>query len=529
MKFSYHMYGGGIGALNIYANNQSIFSRSGNQGNRWISEETSILEGGRYMVEFEGVRGRSYEGDIAIDAISFTPGSCPFQTPKPPTPRPTNPPTSSTNPPTQAANCNFDNGDTCGYQNGAGQFNWKVNRGSTSSSGTGPSSDVSGRGFYLFIETSSPRQFGDKATILTSYLNGPQCMKFSYHMYGGGIGALNIYANNQSIFSRSGNQGNRWISEETSILQGGRYMVTFEGVRGRSYEGDIAIDEISFTPGSCSANCNFDNGDTCGYQNGAGQFNWKVNRGSTPSSGTGPSSDVSGRGFYLFIETSSPRQFGDKATILTSYLNGPQCMKFSYHMYGGGIGALNIYANNQSIFSRSGNQGNRWISEETSILQGGRYMVEFEGVRGRSYEGDIAIDAISFTPGSCPFQTPKPPTPRPTNPPTSSTNPPTQAGTVVVYHFYNFLVNTTKSLYTNDDHMPGLWSTALSASKVWILTYCDVQYLLLGTCLEFGFWREFLLNVITQGVGSNSPHQEANDKCARQLMPNGLVFDEEEK
>ena len=53
-------------------------------------------------------------------------------------------------------------------------------------------------------------------------------MKFSYHMYGGGIGVLNIYANNQRMFSRSGNQGNRWIGVETSILQGGRYMVSKE-------------------------------------------------------------------------------------------------------------------------------------------------------------------------------------------------------------------------------------------------------------------------------------------------------------
>jgi hypothetical protein len=48
--------------------------------------------------------------------------------------------------------------------------------------------------------------------------------------------------------------------------------------------------------------------------------------------------------------------------------------------------------------------------------------VKFEGIRGRGWRGDIAIDAINFTPGSCSSQTPKPP------PPT------TQAGTLVVYH-----------------------------------------------------------------------------------------------
>ena len=82
------------------------------------------------------------------------------------------------------------------------------------------------KGFYLFIETSSPRQFGDKATILTPYLNGPQCMKFSYHMYGSHIGDLNIYAIKEKMFSKSGNQGNQWVGVATPILQRGRYMVS---------------------------------------------------------------------------------------------------------------------------------------------------------------------------------------------------------------------------------------------------------------------------------------------------------------
>ena len=81
-------------------------------------------------------------------------------------------------------------------------------------------------GYYLYIETSRPRVPGDKATILTPYLNGPQCMEFYYHMYGRGIGSLNIFANNQTIFSKSGNQGKQWVSVQTSILQSGRYMVS---------------------------------------------------------------------------------------------------------------------------------------------------------------------------------------------------------------------------------------------------------------------------------------------------------------
>jgi hypothetical protein len=47
-------------------------------------------------------------------------------------------------------------------------------------------------------------------------------------MYGQQIGTLNIYANNQRIFSKSGNQGDQWVRVETPITQRGRYMVSKE-------------------------------------------------------------------------------------------------------------------------------------------------------------------------------------------------------------------------------------------------------------------------------------------------------------
>ena len=81
-------------------------------------------------------------------------------------------------------------------------------------------------GSYIYIETSSPRLPGDTAAILTPYLYDQQCMKFSYHMYGGNIGDLNVYAGNTKIFSKSGDQGNQWVNVETSILRSGRYRVS---------------------------------------------------------------------------------------------------------------------------------------------------------------------------------------------------------------------------------------------------------------------------------------------------------------
>ncbi|XP_028396414.1 MAM and LDL-receptor class A domain-containing protein 2-like [Dendronephthya gigantea] len=373
--------------------------------------------------------------------------------PPPPSPQTPRPPQTPSPPQPSSANCNFDSGNICSYENGNGQFQWTVYRGSTPSGGTGPSADVTGRGNYLYIETSSPRQFGDKAAILTPTLYGKQCMKFSYHMYGGGIGTLNIYANNQRIFSKMGNKGNQWVDSsmfsEISRIIFMALTVKFEGARGNSYQGDIAIDAISFTPGSCSfqtpppptqrptrptnpptrptnppsqtVRCNFDQSTLCSFANLPNdQFDWTIKKGSTPSGGTGPSRDVSGRGNYVFIETSSPRRQGDKAYLASPSVSGAQCLKFSYHMYGASIGSLIVYQSMNGrmteVSKMSGDQGNQWKKAEVELPSANNYKVIFSGVRGSNYQGDIALDEISITSGKCsgsPGTPPPPVTPRP--------------------------------------------------------------------------------------------------------------------
>ena len=48
----------------------------------------------------------------------------------------------------------------------------------------------------MYIETSYPRKQGQKARLLSpAYTdNSDICVKFWYHMYGNGIGTLNVYA-----------------------------------------------------------------------------------------------------------------------------------------------------------------------------------------------------------------------------------------------------------------------------------------------------------------------------------------------
>ena len=71
--------------------------------------------------------------------------------------------------------------------------------------------------------------------------------------------------------------------------------ITFEGVRGNGYQGDIAIDDVSLEDGSCPnlGDCDFEK-DRCTWfeiKDGTDDFDWQLGSGTTLSSSTGPSSD----------------------------------------------------------------------------------------------------------------------------------------------------------------------------------------------------------------------------------------------
>lgn len=50
----------------------------------------------------------------------------------------------------------------------------------------------------------------------------------------------------------------------------------------------------------CLVSCDFDRGTICDYSYLPGKFNWTLHTGSSYSTGTGPSSDVSGNGRHVF-------------------------------------------------------------------------------------------------------------------------------------------------------------------------------------------------------------------------------------
>ncbi|TNM90680.1 hypothetical protein fugu_002969 [Takifugu bimaculatus] len=176
--------------------------------------------------------------------------------------------------------CGFEDERICGFsQDRSDVFDWTrqnhLTQNPKRSANTGPETDRSGtkEGYYMYIEASRPRVQGDKARLLSPLFNvtsvrGPKgsgrvpyCVSFYYHMKGKHIGTLNVLLRVRSIAShttvdsevwtKSGHQGPDWKRALFDVSPSGPFQIVFEGIRGPSFEGDIAIDDVSITIGKC--------------------------------------------------------------------------------------------------------------------------------------------------------------------------------------------------------------------------------------------------------------------------------------
>ncbi|KAL9979998.1 hypothetical protein ACROYT_G008528 [Oculina patagonica] len=159
--------------------------------------------------------------------------------------------------------CDFDFGDGfCRWSksnDNKDKFEWLLGSGATPSSKTGPSADhTSGADSYLYVEASSPAQEGNKARLLSDQFPATdgRCLSFWYHMYGESTGSLNVYVKDSSgkstlVWSKSGDQGDQWSEAKLTLESKLDYEVEFEAVRGTSFRGDMALDDIRFTDGPC--------------------------------------------------------------------------------------------------------------------------------------------------------------------------------------------------------------------------------------------------------------------------------------
>ena len=110
---------------------------------------------------------------------------------------------------------------------------------------------VCGLGYYMHIEAS----WYVKGSV--AILEGPYMMPtsnckmtFYYHMFGGDCGSLLVYINSgddvQLVFNQTGPKGDKWLKADVAVKSDYAFRIHITATRGKSYKGDIAIDDIKF-------------------------------------------------------------------------------------------------------------------------------------------------------------------------------------------------------------------------------------------------------------------------------------------
>ncbi|XP_061653129.1 zonadhesin-like [Phyllopteryx taeniolatus] len=383
---------------------------------------------------------KSYETACHVAGVELpywaTGSACaePQTTENPPTPPTPTLPSQIPDPDLCPMNCDFEK-NLCGWQQLIQDtFDWTRYSGATPSLGSGPNHDhTTGAGFYMYIEGDSVTH-GDPARLLSSecHYSGPVCLHFWYHMHGSATAmALNMYLlqGNKAtkIWSMKNNHGQEWHLGKVDINVSGPFQIIVEGIRGANALSDVAIDDISIQFGSCasrlgnraepgevipsdpvcSLNCSFDRNICSWNQMITDAFDWTWQSVSTPTLITGPSSDHTGDGHYLYIEASTVSH-GDTARLISSECSasGPQCLQFWYHMYGSAdTMGLHVYLlqgkKADAIWWKRNDQGNTWHLGQVDLKNTGAFQIIIEGRRGANKESDVAIDDVTLYNGQC--------------------------------------------------------------------------------------------------------------------------------
>ncbi|XP_063741754.1 MAM and LDL-receptor class A domain-containing protein 1 [Eleginops maclovinus] len=413
--FWYHMFGATVGSLKVLLQTADplkrtlVWQKSGDQGDEWQLVRSHVTEQEVHQVILEATVGGE-AGDIAIDDISLISGPCPA-----------------------SDVCDFEEG-SCGWQQESDDdFDWVKQTGSTHNPNTGPDSDHttnSPSGHYYFLSSSDGDIKGQTAKMSSPLYPAGKwvCVQLWYHMYGRGVGELNVYQQSEDgkqalIFSQTGDQGRKWWLAQASLLPRVQpFRIAVEGVKaGPTQEGDMAFDDVHLTDAQCPppGHCDFEI-NTCSWSNLGGdvdQGDWLRGKGASAKPNTGPSVDHttnSTHGFYLYVDN-TVGEWGDNSFLISDVFqpsNRGHCLKFWYHMYGSHIGTLRVYINDREMHSggneegmlkwiETGDKGDRWREASVTVKHKEAFWFVFVYQRGMNPVGDVALDDITVLPGGC--------------------------------------------------------------------------------------------------------------------------------
>ncbi|XP_035993676.1 MAM and LDL-receptor class A domain-containing protein 1 [Fundulus heteroclitus] len=421
LLFHFHISPGSTGSLRVLMQQAEggeaiLWSRSHNTVSHWTSEHLPIgLFKQPSKVWFSsisktaGASSATWDHVVAVDDISFI-----------------NCETSYEPPALSSYGCTFEDGLCVWVQGAEDELDWRSASGPTETPNTGPAGDhTHGTGKYLYIESSHPSEKENKAQLMSLLLppagQKGYCFRFWYHMFGATVGSLRMFLKTADsldktlVWQQSGSKGDVWLLAQSHVTLQRVHQVILEGTVGGE-AGDIAIDDISLVFGPCpdSGLCDFEE-DSCNWlQTSSDDFDWIRHSGSTLNPNTGPESDHTTNtptGHYYYLPSSMDDQAGQKALMLSPLYpeSKGSCVQLWYHMYGEGMGTLNVYQQSEDgqeilIFSQGGDQGRLWRLAQASLLPRIQpYRIVVEGVKaGPTTEGDMAFDDVQLTEAQCP-------------------------------------------------------------------------------------------------------------------------------
>ncbi|KAK7455959.1 hypothetical protein BaRGS_00039407 [Batillaria attramentaria] len=160
--------------------------------------------------------------------------------------------------------------EACGWvQSDSDDMDWIRYTGGTPSLSTGPDADhTDGSGYYMYVEASNLPERDANAVLLSPAITSNasrSCLTFWYNMYGSDVGSLTLFtttANStnlsdlQAQWSKSGDQGPEWKEATVPLDTSVERKLVFEAFypSGASWQGDMAIDDVTVLPGDCPLN-----------------------------------------------------------------------------------------------------------------------------------------------------------------------------------------------------------------------------------------------------------------------------------
>jgi len=240
---------------------------------------------------FVAIVGSDSMGDISIDDVYFTSGSCKDSG-------------------AIGDSCSFTDMTQCGFtQNAtASSLTWRTYSGGSNQLQTTPISydhttgTSSGSYVYVDLENQGEKLNGRLYSQLYSAVkNDSYCLEFYYVLLGSN-NTFTVYSesstgSNRPIFTRNYDHGLIWNKGEATISALSSFRINFEIYTGYYRKGFVALDDYSLKEGQCSFQsneCTFDDGTLCSWTNAKDNtFDWLLHTGSTPTISTGPDGDHS--------------------------------------------------------------------------------------------------------------------------------------------------------------------------------------------------------------------------------------------